>query len=267
MTNINDDSFDMNDLKNSVLNDESDITDNETIDIEKDICNAKVSPMNLSRDTYSGDDDERYEKENNTVNNNSNSTDFSSSSLNPYNDENTVSIDSDSDNIIENIWEYRNGFAYNETQREYEMLRFFLTLGRGRSVVYLSRIYSLSVPYIKKVSLKNNWLERIEAYDRQTLSNALSEENNTRRKIHEEKLEIYRSQQETIANQSADNASKILHLIQRKLDKIVNDTQDLTIDELVSTGSLAVKLSQLQKELGSQALAVDALLEAIETDD
>jgi hypothetical protein len=166
------------------------------------------------------------------------------------------------------IWEFRNGFAYNETQREYEIFRFYLLLGRARSTVYLMRIYNLTRTQYDKLYHKNNWHERIEAYDRQTFLNACSEGEDTRRRLHEEKLEIYRSQQETIASQSASNSAKILHLIQRKLNKLfLDETENLTIDELVSTGNLAVKLAQLQKELGSQALAVDALLEAIEGDD
>jgi hypothetical protein len=232
-----DDSFDIDSLKSDVLNNESDYDDDST----------NFTKANCARD----------ETESNDIDNDD---------LNVL-DDNSISVFTDSDSSVECLWEYRSGYAYNETQKEFDMFRFFLTLGRGRTRVYLSRIYSVSTNYIEKVSIKNNWLERIEAYDRQTLSNALSEEDNTRRKVHEEKLEIYRSQQETIANQSADNASKILHLIQRKLNKLVLDEDNLTIDELVSTGGLAVKLSQLQKELGSQALAVDALLEAIETDD
>jgi hypothetical protein len=183
--------------------------------------------------------------------------------LNKYEDENVV-VDNDNSKVL---WHYRNGYAYNETQYEYELLRFYLELGRGRSRVYLSRIFNVTVAYINKISEKNNWYERIEAYDRQTLSNALSKETDTRRQIHEQKLEIYRQQQETIANQASGNAAKILHLIQRKLDKLMLDTENLSIGELVSTGKLAVKFSQLQKELGSQALAVDALLEAIEGED
>lgn len=184
--------------------------------------------------------------------------------LNEYDDENVVL---DDNSVNSPIWEYRSGYAFEETQHEYEYLRFYLQLGRARSKIHLARIFNSSTNYINKIADKNNWYERVEAYDRQTYVNALSQENKTRRELHEEKLEIFRAQQETLANQASGNAAKILHLIQRKLDKLMNDTDNLTLDELVSTGNLAVKFSQLQKELGSQALAVDALLEAIDGED
>ena len=168
---------------------------------------------------------------------------------------------------VDEIWRYRSGFAYNETQKEYAILQAFLEMGRGRSYVYLSRIYGTPIPKLNKIRDKNNWDQRIDAYDRQTLVNTLSDEEKTRRVLHEQKLEMYRGQLEVIASQSAGNASKILHLIQKKLNTILESGDNLSVDELVSTGNLAVKLSQLHKEVGGQALGVEALLEAIDDDE
>jgi hypothetical protein len=166
----------------------------------------------------------------------------------------------------EEIWRYRMGNAYNETQREYEILRTFMEMGRSRSSVHLLRIFNLTNNYYKKLREKNNWVERLDSYDRTTYLNALSEETVAREEEHRRKLEFYRAQQETLANQASSASAKMLHLINRKLNKIVEDVENLTIDEMVSVGNLSTKLIQLQKDIGAQALGVDALLEAIEED-
>lgn len=168
--------------------------------------------------------------------------------------------------VNEELWRYRSGNAFNETQREYEILRTYLEMGRSRSSIQLKRIFNLSDKYLVKLREKNNWVERIDAYDRNTYLNALSEETTAREEEHRRKLEYYRAQQETLAQQSASGAAKMLHLINRKLNKLVEDTDNLSIDEMVSVGNLSTKLVQLQKDIGAQALGVDALLEAIEDD-
>lgn len=226
------DDDDFNSIRNNILNEEIDdeIDDNELSDSNGE--NA------LSKKFLSGE------------------------SSHEFNDD---SDDEDMFSSMPAIWEYRSGVALSETVREYEIFRAYLELGRSRSREYLIRIFNLSKSYLARIADKNGWRERIEAYDRQTMLTALSNEDIAREREHQRKLELYRSQQETLAQQSANAASKMMHLINRKINKLVSDeTENLTIDEVVSVGNLTVKLASMQKELGSQALGVDVLLGAIE---
>jgi hypothetical protein len=172
----------------------------------------------------------------------------------------------DSEFVEDEIWKYRCGHAYNETQKEYEILRTYLEMGRSRNTIQLKRIFTLTDSYVKKVREKNNWVERIDAYDRNTYLNALSEETSAREEEHRKKLEIYRARQETIADQAAMGAARMLHLVNSKLAKLVDNGDSLSVDEMIGVGNLTVKLVSMQKEVGAQALGVDALLEAIDED-
>lgn len=174
------------------------------------------------------------------------------------NDENDCDVENN------HIFYYRMGNAINETQQEYEIFRTYLEMGRGRVRGSLCRIFSLSNKRVFQISKKNNWDERIDAYDRQTYLNSLSRERDAREIEHQRKLENYRAQQETLANQASVASAKMLHLVNQKLSKLLQNEDVLSIDEMISVGNLTSKLVQLQKEVGAQALGVDVLLQALD---
>lgn len=169
-----------------------------------------------------------------------------------------------SSSVDESDWGYQGGFAKMESVREYEYFTFWIGMGRGRSLQYVKSTFNVSIAKLQSISKKNFWSERCKSYDRAILANKLAEVDISEEREHRIRLEQYRQKQEYLANLGGDAASKILALMQRKLNSMLQDTDNMSIGEMIGTGTLAVKLAELQKSLGSQALGVDALLEALE---
>jgi hypothetical protein len=82
--------------------------------------------------------------------------------------------------------------------------------------------------------------------------------------LHQNKLNQYRQQQEFIARLASDAAARLLVINTKRIDKLMTSDEIVTIDELIGLSGVAQRMANLGKELGSQALGVDALLEAME---
>jgi len=165
---------------------------------------------------------------------------------------------------VESVWEYRQGGALNENPYEYNLFTTYLNLGGGRSKQYISTLFKITKLKVDEVYRRNNWKYRSSMYDAKCL--ALANEDIDKQAIvdHQQKLEQYRTQQEIIAKQASLTASKILSINLRKINEILENNETPTIQEVTFLGSLANKLAILGKDLGAQALGVDALLEAID---
>jgi len=162
------------------------------------------------------------------------------------------------------VWEFRKGGALNENEYEYNLFTTYLNLGGGRSKQYVSTLFKITKLRVEEIYRRNNWRYRSSIYDAKCL--ALANEDIDKQSIleHQKKLEQYRNQQEVIAQQASLTASKILSINLRKINEILENNETPTIQEVTFLGSLANKLAILGKDLGSQALGVDALLDAID---
>lgn len=166
-----------------------------------------------------------------------------------------------------NSWAYRNGFAQNETQKEFNIFQIFLHAGTGRSITYLQTLYNLSLAKIKSISEKNNWDQRVADYDRFVLSEKLKNEKGKRQEEHKRKLEEYRQMQELLGRQLTIDAAKIAMLANKTLDSYIENERELDIRDIPGLINSAAKIAEIGKNLSGTALGVDELLTALEEAD
>lgn len=166
-----------------------------------------------------------------------------------------------------NSWDFRNGFAQNETQKEFSILSIFIHAGSGRSLSYLQTLYNLSIPRLKSISEKNNWEQRVADYDRFVLSQRLLAEKGKRQEQHKQKLEEYRQMQELLGRQLTIDAAKIAMLANKTLDSYIESERELDIRDVPGLINSAAKIAEIGKNLSGTALGVDELLAALEEAD
>lgn len=164
-------------------------------------------------------------------------------------------------------WAYRGGFALNESQKEFNMLKIYLESGSGRSYNYLQLLYKISPSTIKKIADRNNWAQRIADYDRHILAQRLASEKTERQQEHKRKLEDYRQQQEFLGRHLTSNAAKIAAMSARVLDSYLENDREIDLRDVPSLMSTAAKIAEVGKNLQGSALGVDELLTALEEAD
>lgn len=161
----------------------------------------------------------------------------------------------------------RNGGATNESEKEFELLRFFLSCGSGRSTKYVAATFNLQESKVAKIAKKNYWAERASDYDIDTLHEKLKLEQDTRAIEHKQRLEAYRLQQEFLGRNLSANAAKLAALSQRTLDEYLASERSLDIRDIPSVLNSAAKIAEVGKNLQSGALGVEQLLVALEEAD
>lgn len=161
-------------------------------------------------------------------------------------------------------WSFRSQLAPLESEKEFTLFSQFIELGRGRSVSYVQSISGVSVNTINKIAKKNSWQQRASDYDLAQLQSTLEEANTTRQRLHLQKLEEYRQQQEYLGKQLSVNAAKIATIANNTLTAMLENNSNIDIRELPSILTTAAKLATVGKELQSASLGVEQLLTAIE---
>ena len=92
-------------------------------------------------------------------------------------------------------------------------------------------------------------------------------EQDARAKIHKEKLEDYRSQQEFLGRCLTADAAKLAQLASRTLDEHLQSDRNLDMRDIPSILNSAAKIAEVGKNLQSGALGVEQLLVALEEAD
>jgi hypothetical protein len=168
------------------------------------------------------------------------------------------------DKQLNKAWEYKQGNAHNETESEYNIFKTYLRLGSGRSFPYILKLFNLRKGTLSRICTNNNWKYRTKLYDLETLAIEHRDIDKEAMQLHQNKLNQYRQQQEFIARLASDAAARLLVINTKRIDKLMTSDEIVTIDELIGLSGVAQRMANLGKELGSQALGVDALLEAME---
>lgn len=161
----------------------------------------------------------------------------------------------------------REGGAVSESEREYEIFKFWLNCGSGRSIPYLANTFNLQETQLHKLSKKNNWATRTSDYDIDTLHEKLKVEQDARAIEHRKRLESYRLQQEYLGRNLSVNAAKLAALSQRTLDEYLESNRAIDIRDIPSILNSAAKIAEVGKNLQSGALGVEQLLVALEEAD
>lgn len=164
-------------------------------------------------------------------------------------------------------WLKNSVLSPTETDKEFELFSCFCRLSGGRTIQYVSQITNFGIDKVKKIAVRNNWVQRAADYDRHQLSIRMAEVEGERHKQHLKKLEDYREQQENIGQQLSLSAARIAYLANRKLTNLLDSDQDLDVRDLPSMLNAASKLAEVGKNLQGGALGVDQLLAAIEEAD
>lgn len=165
-------------------------------------------------------------------------------------------------------WGFRQLRAYNETRKEWDLFKYYCGCGESRSITHVAQLFGLRPASVLAVSQKNHWILRSEAYDKFVLAKALRSEEKTRQAEHIRKLELFRQQQEFLGGAMTASAAKIMHLAQRRLDAMLSkDGAMISEAQLSQLMSVASKIAETGKTLTGTALGVDALLEAVESND
>lgn len=167
----------------------------------------------------------------------------------------------------EKPWAFRQLRAYNETKKEWDIFKYYCGCGESRSITHVAHLFGLRPATVLALSRKNNWALRSEAYDKFVLAKALRSEEKTRQAEHIRKLELFRQQQEFLGASMTGSAAKIMHLAQRRLDKMLENGAMLSEAQLSQLMSVAAKIAETGKALTGTALGVDALLEAVESNE
>lgn len=163
-----------------------------------------------------------------------------------------------------NSWYFRSHLAPLESEKQFLLFSQFIELGRGRSLSYVSTICNIPFTALQKISKNNNWEQRASDYDLAQLQHTLEEANTTRQKLHLQKLEEYRQQQEYLGKQLSVNAAKIASIANNTLTTMLDNNGSIDIRDLPSILTTAAKLATVGKELQSASLGVEQLLTAIE---
>jgi hypothetical protein len=165
-------------------------------------------------------------------------------------------------------WAFRQLRAYNETRKEWDLFKYYCGCGESRSITHVAQLFGLRPASVLAISKKNNWALRSEAYDKFVLAKALRSEEKTRQAEHIRKLEVFRQQQEFLGASMTSSAAKIMHLAQRRLDNMLSkDGAMISEAQLSQLLSVATKIAETGKALTGTALGVDALLEAVESNE
>ena len=192
---------------------------------------------------------------------------------------------------------FRQGQAINESNFEFTLFQKYLRLGVTRSLNMLhsfvcsditvnsldAKPFDIShstdsagtVPQgprvtlqrLRKISELNNWGERAADYDNDNYTLELLEAEKTREIEHKRKLEMYRAKQEFLGQLASRNAAMLLKLISNKVENILEQGEELSIDQLKPLGDLAARLAETGKNISSESLGVNELLELLEGDD
>jgi hypothetical protein len=129
---------------------------------------------------------------------------------------------------------------------------------------YLSITYNLPEEHILKIATKNCWAKRAAEYDRHQLQLKLQLEQDERAKIHKQKLEDYREQQEFLGRSLSADAAKIAALVSQSLDSMLANNRGLDVRDIPAILNAAAKAAEMGRNLQSSALGVDQLLTALE---
>lgn len=161
-------------------------------------------------------------------------------------------------------WSKRSKLAPNETDKEFEMFKVYCMYGGGRSHQYVSQITNFGLSSIRSIAQRNQWARRSGDYDRWQLSRRIQESQDSKHKLHMQKLEVYREEQEALGKQLSLNAARIAFLANSTLSKMLSEEQNLDVRDLPSILNTASKLAEVGKNLQGGALGVEQLLNAIE---
>jgi hypothetical protein len=188
-----------------------------------------------------------------------------------FNDsQDNLAIDSDSSlNFRNNEKSYliKQGGAISESQKEFEMFRFYLESGSGRSTLYIANVFNLSDGRINEIAKKNYWIERSADFDRDMLAEKIRSEQDARAIEHKRKLEQYRETQEFLGRSLTNDAAKLAMLASRTLDDYINSDRQVDMRDIPSILNSAAKIAEVGKSLQSGALGVEQLLVALEEAD
>jgi hypothetical protein len=209
---------------------------------------------------------------------NEENADASRDSLNENNSPNSNNF-----NDNEKLYFFKCGNATTESKFEYSLFQYYLKLGISRSLGMVfdfvnnssGNLDGLTVPSkisvsfhkLKTIYKRNNWGERAKAYDFDNYNKDLIEAEKQREVEHREKLEEYRAKQEYIGAIASRNAAILLKMTNDKLVQMISSGETLRLEDLNSLGALAAKLADVGRNISSEALAVDQLLEVLESDE
>ena len=98
--------------------------------------------------------------------------------------------------LVSKTYFIREGGAVAESEKEFEIFKFWLNCGSGRSIPYLATIFNLQETRLHSLAKKNNWATRTSDYDIDILHEKLKLEQDARAEQHKLRLEDYRLQQE-----------------------------------------------------------------------
>ena len=183
-----------------------------------------------------------------------------------------------------------SGGAINESPIEFDLFQKYLNLGVTRSVSNLYNYLNVnidasssfgssgssgtvpsgprvSVQKLRKISELNNWQERALDYDHDNYTLELLEAEKSKEIEHKAKLEAYRAKQEFLGQLASRNAAMLLKLISNKVENILSEGEDLTLEQLKPLGDLAAKLAETGKNISSESLGVNELLELLDDPD
>jgi hypothetical protein len=166
--------------------------------------------------------------------------------------------------LLAKTWSKRSKLAPNETDKEFEMFKVYCMYGGGRSHQYVSQITNFGLSSIRSIAQRNQWARRSGDYDRWQLSRRIQESQDSKHKLHMQKLEVYREEQEALGKQLSLNAARIAFLANSTLSKMLSEEQNLDVRDLPSILNTASKLAEVGKNLQGGALGVEQLLNAIE---
>jgi hypothetical protein len=169
--------------------------------------------------------------------------------------------------LVNKSYVKNGGGATSETEKEFEIFRFYLSCGSGRSATYIANTFNLQDNKVLAISKKNYWAERASDYDIDVLQQKLRVEQDSRAIEHKKRLEAYRLQQEYLGRNLSANAAKLAALSQRTLDEYLQSERSVDIRDIPSILNSAAKIAEVGKNLQSGALGVEQLLVALEEAD
>lgn len=161
----------------------------------------------------------------------------------------------------------RSSCAQNESEKEFELFRFFCECGSGRSIQYIATTFNLQLTKVQKIANKNCWAQRASDYDIDMLHEKLKLEQDARAIEHKKRLEQYRMQQEFLGRNLSSNAAKLAALSQRTLNEYLANDRSVDIRDIPAILNSAAKIAEVGRNLQSGALGVEQLLVALEEAD
>lgn len=165
---------------------------------------------------------------------------------------------------LNNSWLKRSYLAVNESDKEFEMFRVYCLYGGGRSLQYISTTLNIPAPILNKIAQRNNWKRRASDYDTAQLTLKIKHSQDSKHKLHIQKLEQYREEQEVLGKQISLNAARMAFLANNSLSKLIDEERTLDVRDIPAILNTAAKLAEVGKNLQSSSLGVDSLLNAME---